>query len=130
MKLGEDFIKLENIDPLSYITIASVSMTIYRSNYMPNKTITIVPEYAKTDNFSKMSIMWLNYASNGLNIQYALNGGEKKLTINDKTYKIDGFCEETNTVYEFYRCFLAWVPKMLQTQYHKHEEPKRHVYTK
>ena len=87
MKLREDFIELENIDPLRYITIASVCMTIYRSNYMPNKTIAIVPEYAKTDNFSKMSIMWLNYVSTtkGLNIQHALNGGEKKLTINDKT---------------------------------------------
>ena len=50
MKLREDFIQLENIDPLRYITIASVCMTIYRSNYMPNKTIAIVPEYAKTDN--------------------------------------------------------------------------------
>ena len=110
MKLREDFIKLENIDPLRYITIASVCMTIYRSNYMPNKTIAIVPEYAKTDNFSKMSIMWLNYVSNGLNIQHALNGGEKKLTINDKTYKIDGFCEETNIVYQFYGCFWHGCP--------------------
>ena len=86
MKLREDFIELENIDPLRYITIASVCMTIYRSNYMPNKTIAIVPEYAKTDNYSKMSIMWLNYVSTtkGLNIQHALNGGEKKLTIDDK----------------------------------------------
>ena len=47
MKLREDFIKLENIDPLRYITIASVCMTIYRSNYMKNDTIAIVPEYAK-----------------------------------------------------------------------------------
>ena len=31
MKLREDFIQLENIDPLTYITIASVCMTIYRS---------------------------------------------------------------------------------------------------
>ena len=107
MKLREDFIELENIDPLHYITIASVCMTIYRSNYMPKDTIAIVPEYAKTDNYSKMSIMWLNYVSTtkGLNIQHALNGGEKKLTIDDKTYKVDGFCEETNTVYEFYGCF-------------------------
>ena len=112
MKLREDFIELENIDPLRYITIASVCMTIYRSNYMPNKTITIVPEYAKTDNFSKMSIMWLNYVSTtkGLNIQHALNGGEKKLTIDDKTYKVDGFCEKTNTVSEFYGCFWHGCP--------------------
>ena len=72
---------------------------------MPKKTIAIVPEYAKTDNFSKMSIIWLNYMSNGVNIQHALSGGEKKLTIGNKTYKVDGFCEETNTVYEFYGCY-------------------------
>ena len=110
MKLREDFIQLENIDPLRYFTIASVCMTIYRSNYMPKETIAIVPEYAKTDNFSKMSIIWLNYMSNGVNIQHALNGGEKKLTIDGKTYKVDGFCEETNTVYEFYGCFWHGCP--------------------
>ena len=110
MKLREDFIKLENIDPLRYITIASVCMTIYRSNYMPKKTIAIVPEYTKTDNYSKMSIMWLNYMSNGVNIQHALNGGEKELTIDDKTYKVNGFCEETNTVYKFHGCFWHGCP--------------------
>ena len=110
MKLREDFIDLENIDPLRYITIASVCMTIYRSNYMPQKTIAIVPEYAKTDNFSKMSIIWLNYMSNGTNIKHALNGGEKKLTIDNKTYKVDGFCKETNAVYEFYGCFWHGCP--------------------
>ena len=110
MKLREDFIQLENIDPLRYITIASVCMTIYRSNYMPKKTIATVPEYAKTDNFSKMSIMWLNYVSNGVNIQHALNGDEKKLTTGNKTYKVDGFCEEINTEYEFYGCFWHGCP--------------------
>ena len=105
MKLREDFIQLEIIDPLRYITIASICMMIYRSDYMPKKTIAIVLESVKTDNFSKMSIMWLNYVSNGVNIQHALNGGEKKLSIGDKTYKVDGFCECTNTVYEFYGCF-------------------------
>ena len=105
MKLREDFIQLENIDPLCYITISSVRMMIYRSNYMPKKTIAIVPEYAKTDNFSKMSIMWLNYVSNGMNIKHALNEGENEFNINNKTNKIDGFCKETNTVYEFYGYF-------------------------
>ena len=47
MKLREDFINLENIDPVRYITIASVRMTIYHSNYMPKKTIAIVPESVK-----------------------------------------------------------------------------------
>ena len=119
MKLREDFIQLENIDPLRYITIASVCMTIYRSNYMPEKTIAIVPESVKTDNFSKMSIMWLNYVSNGVNIQHALNDGEKKLTIDNKTYKVNGFCEETNTIYEFYRCFRHGCPKCYRPTLYK-----------
>ena len=34
MKLREDFIQLENIDPLRYITIASVCMTIYTEKYI------------------------------------------------------------------------------------------------
>ena len=75
---------------------------------MPKKTIAIVPEYAKTE--CKMSIMWLNYISNGNNIKHALNAGEKELTIGNKTYKVDGFCEEPNTVYEFYGCFWHGCP--------------------
>ena len=74
MKLRKDFIDLENIDHLRYITIASVCMTIYRSNYMPERTISVVPENTKKDRFSKTSIMWLNYVSKGSNIQHALNG--------------------------------------------------------
>ena len=95
-------------------------MTIYRSNYMPNKTIAIVPEYAKTDNYSKMSIMWLNYVSTtkGLNIQHALNGGEKKLTIDDKTYKVR-IPRRNEYRIRIPWLLLAWVPKLLQTQYHK-----------
>ena len=56
--------------------------------------------------------MWLNYVSTtkGLNIQHAVNGSEKKLTIDDKTYKVDGFCKKMNTVYEFYGCFWHGCP--------------------
>ena len=53
----------------------------------------------------------MNYLSNGVNIQHALNGGEKKLAINNKTYNVDGFCEENNTVYEFCGCFWHGCPK-------------------
>ena len=44
------------------------------------------------------------------NIKHALNGAEKELCIDDKTYKVDGFCEETNAVYEFYGCFWHGCP--------------------
>ena len=48
--------------------------------------------------------------SNGFNIKHALNGGEKKLTIGNKTYKADRFCKDTNIVYEFYGCFWHGCP--------------------
>ena len=37
MKFRPDFIELENVDPLLYVTIASVCMAIYRSNYVPEE---------------------------------------------------------------------------------------------
>ena len=77
---------------------------------MPKKIIGIVPESVLSDNFSKMSIMLLKCISNGVNIQHALNGSEKKLTIGNKTYKVDRFCEETNTIYDFYGCFWHGCP--------------------
>ena len=33
------------------------------------------------------------------------------MTIGDKIYKVDGFCKETNTIYEFYVCFWYGCPK-------------------
>ena len=53
MELREDFIQLENIDLLCYITIASVCITIYRSNYMPKKTIAIVQNMPKQITLAK-----------------------------------------------------------------------------
>ena len=38
-------------------------------------------------------------------IQHAGNIGEKKIKINDRLFKFDGFCETSNTVYEFYGDF-------------------------
>ena len=103
MKFREDFIALENIDPLQYVTIASVCMAIYRSNYMPHYTIAVHKDTTRNEAYSQKSISWLNYLSekHNIKIQHALNGGEYE--INDM--KVDGYCEETNTVYEFQGCF-------------------------
>ena len=109
LKFRLDFIKEENIDPLKYITIASVCMAIYRGNYMPNNTIAVVDNFVQTESHSAISIAWLDFISkkNNIKIQHALNGGEKLIN-ND--LKVDGFCESTNTVYEFQGCFWHGCP--------------------
>ena len=58
-------------------------------------------------NYSKMCVVWLEYIMKNENIfiQHACNIGEKTVMINSKKYKFDGYCEKTNTVYEFYGDF-------------------------
>ncbi len=52
--------------------------------------------------FSKMSIDWLEsiMEQENIHIQHALNGGEYQIP--GTRYKADGYCKETNTVYEFH----------------------------
>ena len=109
LKFRQDFINQENIDPLKYITIAGVCMAIYRGNYMPKNIIAVVDNVIQTESHSEVSIAWLDYISkkNKIRIQHALEGGEKAI---NKILKVDGFCENTNTVYEFQGCFWHGCP--------------------
>lgn len=53
--------------------------------------------------FSNKAIAWLNHTMkiHGIHIQHALNGGEYKIPEIANGY-VDGYCEDTRTVYEFY----------------------------
>ena len=106
----DNFLKIGNIDPLQYITIASVCMAIYRSKYMPENTIGVIKDSVKNETFSKISMQWLHWRSNVDNvyIQHAMNGGEHFIP---SVGKVDGFCKDTNTVYEFQGCFWHGCPK-------------------
>lgn len=52
--------------------------------------------------YSFVAIRWLESISEkeGIKIEHAENGGERRFP--DLNITVDGFCEETNTVYEFY----------------------------
>ena len=107
LQLRENFIKAANIDPLQYVTIASVCMAIFRGHYLKPDTIAVVNNTVQTERFSKESIAWLDRFSerDGVTIQHALEGGEKKLLLKGTWYKVDGFDGASNTVYEFQGCF-------------------------
>lgn len=87
---------------LSYITIAAVSMAVFRIRHMTDNTIAMVPEhgYVNSTNYSADSIRWLDYLGfkEEIFIHHALNGlGEKKIA----GISIDGFCSVSNTVYQY-----------------------------
>ena len=83
------------------ITLAGASMRIYRRLFMPEKTIAIRQEAGKNTKFSRKQMSWLGYIQHSRGIQLrtaASPDGEKCYG----RYRFDGYCRETNTVYEFY----------------------------
>lgn len=60
------------------------------------------PKCQKKKQYSKSQIQWLNFIQlyNQITIQHGENG--KEFAIQNTNYKADGYCEETNTIYEFH----------------------------
>ena len=104
MTFREDFLDVANIDPLQYITIASVCLAIYRSRFLPENSIAIIDQTVN-DQYSKESIGWLNSFENP-DIKHALNGREVGIL----GERVDGFDEITNTVYQYHGCFWHGCP--------------------
>ena len=109
MLFPENFLKIANIDPLQYVTIASVCMAVYRSKYMSQDRIGIIKDVPKNTS-SKTWLQWLRWVSETQNVyvQHAMNGGEHFIPT---LGMVDGFCKKTNTVYEFQGCFWHGCPR-------------------
>ena len=77
--------------------------TIRTSEFVKNP-IAKIPPSGYRDQYSKASIQWLEWRArlDNVHIQHALNVGEK--TIPGTRYKLDGYCAETNTAYEYNGC--------------------------
>ena len=57
------------------------------------------------DNYSKVSLEWLKWVEQELGrpIQTALSDdGEKQIRVGDRLYRVDGYDEQTGTIYEFH----------------------------
>ncbi len=65
--------------------------------------------------YSVKSINWLESIMNReeIYIRHAMNGGEYKIP--DTRYKADGYCKETNTIYEFHGDYWHGNPKLFES---------------
>lgn len=105
-------------------------MATYRSKHIQPDTIAMVPlhGYINRTNYSPDSIRWLDFVafSQGLPIQHALNNtGERKIA----GISVDGFCPETNTVYQYqviiivifirpiFICYVLFVSNIFRISY-------------
>ena len=92
-----------------------------------------VSGYVQKQQFSKVSIQWLEWVmhsealkENPIHIQHALNeNGEKVIKVDQKTtYRLDGYCAATNTVYEFHGCKFHGCPKCFPQDRQKIKDPR------
>ena len=102
------------VDPFNYITIAGVAFNgIYCTHFLPPHTIINVPRPSKA-NHSFKQILWLEYKASKPNdpfIQHARNAGEYEVSLrNRKKVSMDGFCRDTNTIFQFHGCFWHGCP--------------------
>ena len=103
------------IDPFEKcITIASACNLVYRTNFLQNESIAIIPPhgYRPEEKQSVMAYQWMSYLAHkyGISIQHGRNMGEKEIG----PYKADGYYETANgekVVLEFNGCFWHGCPK-------------------
>jgi len=97
------------VDPFQKITIASACMDTFKIMDLDDKKIAIInnSRYMK-EKESLKAIMCLEYLSfkDKCHIQHAGNGPQKRIKVKSgKVYKVDGYIESTDTVYEFDGCY-------------------------
>lgn len=80
------------IDPLQYITIASVCMTLYRRFFLPGNTIGVL-NLSNTYQMDRERHYWLGYQMNVVGREFVLN-----------TKGFDAWDPITNTGYDFLNC--------------------------
>lgn len=95
-------------DAFHPITIASLAFNIFLQNHLKEKTIPIIDKQ-KQKQTSTIAEIWLMYLMTTENIQIQTSKSyfsEKLIKVKDnKTLSVDGFCHETNTVFNFKGCF-------------------------
>ena len=99
------------IDPFdNALTIASYCIQVYCTKFLEKDTIAIFSlAHRLKQKQSHEALQWLSYTAEkeDIRIQHVRNGGEKRIG----RYSLDGYCQETNTAYEYQGCY--WHGKRL-----------------
>ena len=106
-----ELINISGLDPLSEAcTIAQACSKVWRKNHMPENSIAIIPPegYPNQKNYSIKAVRWIQSEAKtrGIEIKHALNGGEQRIN----GHYVDGYHEESRTVFEFYGCYWHGCP--------------------
>jgi len=103
------------VDPFAYVTISQACMAAYRHKYLAKNTIAYFPH--TVDVHSLLSIQWMEFLSRGNapRILHARNTPDRS-EIRVCGQKVDGFCAETKTIFEFNGCYWHACPECYPTK--------------
>ncbi len=90
-------------------------------------------EVKKGKGYSKVAVRWLTHeaTTRDISIRHAENGGEFCIrTTKGYKWPVDGYCEETKTVFEFYGDYYHGNPKMFKADDLYHGTPYSHKWEK
>lgn len=120
LKFRTLLLSITEVDPFKNVTIASTCMSVFKSHFLKENTIGVMPPrgYRLTDRQSKKAFGWLEWVqlTQGVRLKTALNGQEVRIA---HDILVDGFDENTNTVYEFYGCYWHQCRNCFPIQAHK-----------
>ena len=123
IKFREILLEVGDTDPFTEsLTIASSCITIFRKNFLKEKTIGLIPPngYTHSGQYSKVALEWLAWEENQRNtgeiIRHAGNNREYKLVEKKGGLSVDGYLPPTNnqtkgTVFQFHVCFYHGCPE-------------------
>jgi len=101
------FLKLVKMDPFrEAITISSICNKVFRTMFMKSDTVGIFPRagYRMGEHQSIEGLQWLAYIGRTKNIIHAGNARDVHLA-GVPNVKVDGYCQDTNEVFECLGCF-------------------------
>jgi hypothetical protein len=105
------FMETCDIDPFTCITIASACLATYKHKYMKPNSIGILPVQGYNQRkSSRKAVVWLEWIMDqeDIIIRHDRNNEFGEKCING--IAVDGYCEETNTIYEFDGCYWHGCP--------------------
>ncbi|KAG5869865.1 hypothetical protein JTB14_031597 [Gonioctena quinquepunctata] len=111
LKFRDQLLTTTNVCPfIEATTIASACNKVFRRNFLNSNSIGVIPKngYRHSDKQSKIALQWLIWEEHCRNIviNHAARGKETVL----QGFKVDGYCLQTNTIFEFQGCYFHGHP--------------------
>ena len=124
LKFVREFEEIAGFNPLiQSVTIASACNHFWRKEKLQEDLIALEPQggwHGNHINQSHVALQWLYFQDHlrgGIGrVRHVRNGGEVQVLTAAECYYVDGYEEESNTVFEFYGCYYHGCPRCFKNQ--------------